>query len=425
MSGHDKDAPVYLPRGMLSLPFEVDDDVVTCFFPNYPKYCMEQRSIDGCKEHCTGGFLNEVLPYCCKVLLRDGYYWIKQYPEHHIARVIVAAINRSKGDHFTMYMDWVETAFVEVNEIEKRYEDQVVNSMDNSIKKSHIITTNRIESLCQKVEKGFKESLKSLDNVLESVDVLRAEIIKNNGSKNDISSAHVLTSVVKAKVEEVEDRRISYLETLKDVLSAPKRRNIVEHDRYQVIPELSRVIKPPQAMMAQYFDNTLWKYDSPNCKEGWSASLRVFYCRMMRYKDIIEDRLLQRVVISCNDPNNVKYRDEMRQQAFIMDKERISADVVLGPNKYFKKLNEDWQKMDSLGQQLKITSMFKTSSALSVDSIQGRSKGSCESMSTTTEVVCDKSGENSCNIVINNVIGKNETERNEAGINKKVAVKLI
>ena len=64
----------------------------------------------------------------------------------------------------------------------------------------------------------------------------------------------------------MEERRISYLETLKEVVSAPKTRNIVEHDRYQVIPELSRVIKPPQGMMSQYFDNTLWKYNSHNSK---------------------------------------------------------------------------------------------------------------------------------------------------------------
>ena len=50
--------------------------------------------------------------------------------------------------------------------------------MNNSIKKSHTITNNILEGLCQKMEKGFKENQRSIEHVIESVDCLRAVIIK-------------------------------------------------------------------------------------------------------------------------------------------------------------------------------------------------------------------------------------------------------
>lgn len=61
-------------------------------FPQYSRWCTEAQSPFGDKSKACKNFLYKVIPYLTHVILTDGPFWIRYYPNHEVSRLLRAAL---------------------------------------------------------------------------------------------------------------------------------------------------------------------------------------------------------------------------------------------------------------------------------------------------------------------------------------------
>ena len=57
------------------------DELLKLFFPEHERWIIEYNSIYGYKYTKTINFLVHVLPICIKILVKDGVYFVNNYPD--------------------------------------------------------------------------------------------------------------------------------------------------------------------------------------------------------------------------------------------------------------------------------------------------------------------------------------------------------
>ena len=56
--------------------------------PEYDRYLSEHSSTAGDKSTAAENFLLHVLPYFCRRILQCGYWFIEEYPHHHLTQIL-------------------------------------------------------------------------------------------------------------------------------------------------------------------------------------------------------------------------------------------------------------------------------------------------------------------------------------------------
>lgn len=151
-SGYDKnDIHSYNnPRTRLALPSNNIENVV---FPQLPQWRLQQQSAKGDKRECTRHFLEEVLPFLAMVIVQDGIYWIKDYPNNEASRLL-----RSKMP--PTYPNWAADAR---KKIHNQVKDVGIVQIDNLN-----ATAQRAFNLMVGVEEDHhQQALKKLQQVLQ------------------------------------------------------------------------------------------------------------------------------------------------------------------------------------------------------------------------------------------------------------------
>jgi hypothetical protein len=81
MAGFAKDEGYFVEREFLE-PIWPIDDLIDMLLPNYRVWVSEHNSPDGDKSACCRRFLFEIIPYMVRVVVQDGIYLVRDFPEH-------------------------------------------------------------------------------------------------------------------------------------------------------------------------------------------------------------------------------------------------------------------------------------------------------------------------------------------------------
>jgi Centromere DNA-binding protein complex CBF3 subunit, domain 2 len=65
-----------------------DREVVDVVFPHYRRWKEQQESEWGDKSEAAENFIKKTLPFLAKVVLQDGVYWIHDFPDHPVSRLL-------------------------------------------------------------------------------------------------------------------------------------------------------------------------------------------------------------------------------------------------------------------------------------------------------------------------------------------------
>jgi hypothetical protein len=88
MSGHKRGEDSYfVPRALVPLQYSIAW-YCTKLLPNLGLWRQQSRSRGGDKSICCDKFLNHVLPYFTEVLIQDGIYFVKDFPNHPISQLL-------------------------------------------------------------------------------------------------------------------------------------------------------------------------------------------------------------------------------------------------------------------------------------------------------------------------------------------------
>jgi hypothetical protein len=78
----------HVPRALIELPWPADE-VAKFVFPKIDIWRMQHESPQGDKSEAARNFLYGVLPFFANVVAQDGIYWVKDYPNHEISKLIL------------------------------------------------------------------------------------------------------------------------------------------------------------------------------------------------------------------------------------------------------------------------------------------------------------------------------------------------
>jgi hypothetical protein len=95
MSGHHKGEDSYfVPHLLLPLPHST---AWYCrkLLPNLQLGRQQANSCLGDKSVCCDKFLNHVLPYFIEVLVQDGVYFVKDFPNHPVLQLLKVSLKNS------------------------------------------------------------------------------------------------------------------------------------------------------------------------------------------------------------------------------------------------------------------------------------------------------------------------------------------
>ena len=87
MAGFDIDDAYFVPRSMIELPHSVQW-YVRKLLPRYDAWKAEATSSRGDKSTFCAMFLDDLLPWLVEVLVQDGCYFVDDFPEHVIAKLL-------------------------------------------------------------------------------------------------------------------------------------------------------------------------------------------------------------------------------------------------------------------------------------------------------------------------------------------------
>jgi hypothetical protein len=88
MSGHRKgDKTYFVPRTQLPLQYSVEWYCAK-LLPNLQEWRRQASSRQGDKSTCCRKFLNEILPFFVEVLVQDGIYLIRDFPNHPVSQLL-------------------------------------------------------------------------------------------------------------------------------------------------------------------------------------------------------------------------------------------------------------------------------------------------------------------------------------------------
>jgi hypothetical protein len=92
MAGHKRGEAYFVPRTLIPLGPHGIDWCCDLLLPKLQRWRREARSIQGDKSTCCQKFLNHLIPYFVEVLVQDGVYFIKEFPNHEVSHLLKVSV---------------------------------------------------------------------------------------------------------------------------------------------------------------------------------------------------------------------------------------------------------------------------------------------------------------------------------------------
>ena len=87
MAGFSKDEGYFVEREHLELPFAIAA-LIDFLLPSYREWVTEHQSENGDKSSCCRNFLFDTIPYMVRVVVQDGIYLVRDFPEHQMSNYL-------------------------------------------------------------------------------------------------------------------------------------------------------------------------------------------------------------------------------------------------------------------------------------------------------------------------------------------------
>ena len=88
MAGFSKDDAYYVPRATLTIPNRSWASITKHLLPNIDAWRDQAEAPAGDKSTCAKTFLYQMLPWFVEVLVQDGVFFIKEFPQHPVSNFL-------------------------------------------------------------------------------------------------------------------------------------------------------------------------------------------------------------------------------------------------------------------------------------------------------------------------------------------------
>jgi hypothetical protein len=163
-SGYDKDDihSYNNPRTRLVIP----DDYSSTIFPDIAQWRTEQQSDRGDNRECARHFLESVIPFLVMVIIQDGIYWVKDYPNSEASRLLISMIPGT-------YTNWARDARKKISSQVKDVEQVQVDNLNATAQRAFNLMVSTQE---QHTQQSFQQHQRVLI-VLEQTQQQQQQIL--------------------------------------------------------------------------------------------------------------------------------------------------------------------------------------------------------------------------------------------------------
>ena len=146
MAGFGPRETYFVGRTEVSLPFEDEEAMVRAVFPRIGVWRDEVED-NGDRHESAKNFLFQTLPFLARVLLEDGPYWLRDFPNH-------ISSNQLRECLPNRYLDWARReAIPEATRIEQARKLSLVDNLNEAAREGFHLMATQMEEL----NKRFKE----------------------------------------------------------------------------------------------------------------------------------------------------------------------------------------------------------------------------------------------------------------------------
>lgn len=118
MAGFKKDGGYFVPRTKIDISQVCgNQEAVDIVFPRYRLWVQQRESENGDKTAGAYNFLYFTLPFLAKVVIQDGCYWIKEFPEHEASIALLSAMLPAYAGFAKQSRDWVKNQLLSVQQV--------------------------------------------------------------------------------------------------------------------------------------------------------------------------------------------------------------------------------------------------------------------------------------------------------------------
>ena len=261
----------HVPRCLIKLPWS-DDQVSRFIFPKIDVWRDEYYSPEGDKSEAAKNFLFGVLPFLAQVIVQDGIYWIRDYPNHEISRLLLNAMPPN-------YERWSSETREKIKRDESSNTDILATSLNEGAKAALLSVKRTVQHEVRQLQSTIEVLDSKLNNIENQLTMLnsRASFFSTNQIPTPISPPTQQQPPAPPQAPPVEPTR----RLLSDVIrNTPK---------FPVFPP--SLPKSIVDMHSQYVSHDLLRWET--CKmTGWPSNVKQAFSRRKYLNNKIRGRAM-------------------------------------------------------------------------------------------------------------------------------------
>lgn len=157
MSGFARDDSFFVPRCDIVFPDEWGD-ITKLVFPNIDIWRAQADAPNGDKSNAAKNFLYEMLPFLALVVVQDGIFWLRDWPEHPISKFLLTVMPPT-------YERWAAEKRAEVEQVEVSRSDSAVATLNGAAQASYDRLARQNVDNGKKID-ALSKSVQDLTNLL-------------------------------------------------------------------------------------------------------------------------------------------------------------------------------------------------------------------------------------------------------------------
>ena len=203
MAGFRQSDPYFVARTEIPLPYSQDDfEYVKHVFPLYEVWLNQYNSPQGDKHKSAKNFLYQTIPFLARVVLQDGPYWIKHYPNHPYTSTLLSRMQPH-------YINWSRRAIQEAQELQDRRDIDNIQNLNAGARHAFEVQARSVDRLSNVIQEEVREENRQLHAELQRT----------------VQSLAETTQLYQQQTQQLAQQHLALLELLQQQPSQPNQPN--------------------------------------------------------------------------------------------------------------------------------------------------------------------------------------------------------
>ena len=172
MAGFELSESYYVPRAQLELPHPLES-ILLDILPRLPMWREQHLREGGDNSTAAENFLSDTIPYIVEVVVQDGIFFIRDFPDHPMSQLLK---NRIQG-----YQTWARNARREVKVREESVQVDKVRHLNDATRAAFTSMESTVADLHKNLHRemmgSFASTLRAYDAQESKVEALSSKIL--------------------------------------------------------------------------------------------------------------------------------------------------------------------------------------------------------------------------------------------------------